>query len=249
MAISGPLKKIFILLNFFVSLFMFFSCSEAGAGISNVTGTVVFDYADEKSNPDVYLSVFVQTEAEAQRAELLKVYSPDKNIYWNIHNPVVFSGNSKSYAGYSILKPAEGKKIEQGEYRVLYTDASGEEAETSFTVYYRDEMLTSKSEGAKDKTGLTLTENVIIYDKNMNMLFWGNMKNAWRNYSNILKEYSRAVYIRKVYSSSGSTIMVKMPPETIKNSKAADKTERGSGDSHTENNETAGIEENEPLEE
>ena len=87
------------------------------------------------------LSVFVQTEAEAQRAELLKVYSPDKNIYWNIHNPVVFSGNSKSYAGYSILKPAEGKKIEQGEYRVLYTDASGEEAETSFTVYYRDEML------------------------------------------------------------------------------------------------------------
>ena len=234
MAFFRPAKNYFFLTILLFQALVYFSCSEEGAGISNVTGTVVFEYTDEKSYPDVYLSVFVQTESEAQRAELLKVYSPDKNLYWNIESPVVFSGNSKSYAGYCLLRPSEGKKIECGEYRVLYRDAAGEEAETAFSVFYKEDILTSKSAAARDKAGLTLTENVIIYDKNMNMLFWGNMKNAWRNYSYILKDYSRAVYLKKIYSSSGTSIMVKMPLEQITRTKS---NEDGSLESEEESSE------------
>ncbi len=210
--VKKNLFSIFLLL--FFSLII--SCSDSSAEIISATGTVVFDYKDSESKPDVYLSVYLQTESEAQRANFVKVYSPDKKYSWNIAEPVIFSGNNKSYAGYSVLRFLDGKELPCGVYSVEYRDAAGEQSKSTFSISYNSELLLSNSKNAKEKSGLKLTENVILYDKDFNMLFFGNMKNSWRKRSNITKDYSRAVYLRKTLTTNGTALMLKLPLEEIK---------------------------------
>ncbi len=194
---------------------LLFSCADSEAGILAVNASVVFDYKDGFSAPETSLSVFVQTEHEAQRADSIKVMRPDEKISWTITEPVMIKNGDNEWAGYSVLLPAEGKAIENGEYRVVYTDAAGNEAEGLFTVNYKKELLSSNASSIRVSAGVSLSENVALFDKDMNMLFYGRAKSTWRTNPGILRDYSRAAYIRRVLSTSSGSLLFKQPLESL----------------------------------
>ena len=70
----APLKIIFSFLCAFFALFAS-GCSDSELKLSSVEGIVVFDFEDETSAPDARLSVFAETESEAQRVEKITVSS------------------------------------------------------------------------------------------------------------------------------------------------------------------------------
>ena len=165
-----PKKKALSL--FFVSgllwgSFCFFSCSQSSSDILSVKATAVFEYEDENSLPKSSLSVFVQSEGEAQRADL---------------------------------------------------DVTGNEAQERFTVKYSEKILTSRPEDVRRASGVNLSELLVLFDKNMNMLFYATPKRTWRTNANILKDYSRAVYKRRVLTDSSGSLIIKLPLEKLKES-------------------------------
>lgn len=206
---------------------LLFSCAEAEAGILAVNASVVFEYKDSSSEPETSLSVFVQTEHEAQRADSIKVMRPDEKISWTITEPVMIKSGDNEWAGYSVLLPAEGKTIENGEYRVAYTDAAGNEAEGLFTVNYKKEILSSNVSSIRSAAGVSLSENVALFDKDMNMLFYGRAKSAWRTNPGILRDYSRAAYIRRVLSTSSGNLVFKQPLESLLEDETGESAKNG----------------------
>lgn len=195
--------------------FLFSSCSESSANILSVNASVVFDYKDEKSLPETSLSVFIQGEYEAQRADFLKITEIEENYSWNVYSPVIFESQNKNWIGYPSLLAPEGKVIKNGEYEVLYTDAAGNEAEEKFFIKYNEEILKSKPENVRKAAGMNLSEVVILFDKNMNMLFYGTAKRVWKKNSDILKEYSRAFFKRRILTDTSGTVVIKLPLENL----------------------------------
>ncbi len=203
---------IFIIPAIFI---LFFSCSSSDeTSIAATNASLVFDYTESKF-PEVYLSVFVQTENEAQRTESLKILDKKNNLSWTVTKPVLISNDKKNWAGYPLLKPADSKNIENGEYEILYTDAAGNEASSTFTINYDSALLETEYERIKNVISSALSEITIIYDKNMNMLFYGTAKKSWKNNASILREYGRAVFKRTVLTSVSGNLVFKSPLENL----------------------------------
>lgn len=194
---------------------LFFSCSSSDeTSIAATNASLVFDYSQNKT-PDVYLSVFVQTENEAQRADSLKISDRQNNLSWTVTKPVLVSNDKKKWAGYPLLRAADGKKIENGEYEILYTDAAGNEASSVFSVDYDSALLETEFELVRNVVSSALSQIMIIYDKNMNMLFYGTAKKSWKNNSLIIRDYSRAVFKRTVLTSVTGNLVFKSPLENL----------------------------------
>ncbi|WP_178843807.1 hypothetical protein [uncultured Treponema sp.] len=217
-----PKKKALSL--FFVSgllggSFCFFSCSQSSSDILSVKATAVFEYEDENSLPKSSLSVFVQSEGEAQRADFLKITrmaESGENYGWTVLYPVTFVETDKNWVGYPVLMAAEGKSVENGEYEILYSDVAGNAAQERFSVKYSEKILTSRPEDVRRASGVNLSELLVLFDKNMNMLFYATPKRTWRTNANILKDYSRAVYKRRVLTDSSGSLIIKLPLEKLK---------------------------------
>lgn len=214
--------KVFKAFRFFTGIFLisvfcvlFFSCSASDeTSIAATNASLVFDYSQNKT-PDVYLSVFVQVENEAQRADSLKIEDKKNNLSWTVTRPVLIANDKKNWAGYPFIKPADEKKIENGEYEILYTDAAGNEASSTFSVNYDYALLETEFERVRNVVSSALSEITIIYDKNMNMLFYGTAKKSWKTNALIIREYSRAVFKRKVLTSVTGNLVFKSPLENL----------------------------------
>ena len=84
-----------------------------------------------------------------------------------------------------------------------------------FFIKYNEEILKSKPENVRKAAGINLSEVVILFDKNMNMLFYGTAKRAWKKNSDILKEYSRAFFKRRILTDTSGTVVIKLPIENL----------------------------------
>ena len=201
-------------LTFFVSLF-FFACSSSDANILSVMGTVVFEYADTNSAPTSRLSVFVQTENEAQRAESLKITNRKNRYTWYVSSPILIGSSSRQWVGYSFLEIPPETVIPSGTYDVEYTDSAGSEATATFSISYKQELLSSPCTEIRNIVKGILTENTILYDDNMNMLYYGKKKSTWKSNKNILRDYNKAVYMRYSLGTPSNSLLFLYPLEDI----------------------------------
>ncbi len=207
-------KTSFFSFSFLASAVLFFSCSASEPAVLAVNAAVVFDYS-ASTLPEVSLSVFVQTENEVQRARTLKVDLKSQNLSWTVTDPVTISHNRKNWVGYPSLKVSSGQKIENGDYEILYTQADGEEVSAVFKVDYDEKLLETEFENVRNVAGSSLSEITVLYDKEMNMLFYGTAKKSWKTNSNILRDYTRAVYRRKVLTNVSGNLVFKPPLEKL----------------------------------
>lgn len=206
--------------SFFLIVFFslcFFSCSDVSGKILYTTATVIFDYETEKSMPKTWFSVFVQTESEAQRGEQLEISTVKSDLTWKINELQFIKNGNKNWVGYSSLLPYENEKIKSGIYKVKYTDSAGNQGESSFLISYNEKLLESNSGDIKKYVTNNLTENIALYDKNDNLLYYGKRKSTWKLDSSIKRDYNSAVYMRKTLSTVSGSLLFLLPKEDFNN--------------------------------
>ncbi|WP_147612380.1 hypothetical protein [Treponema pectinovorum] len=206
-------------LVFFVSLvfsFVFFAaCSSNENSVFSINPSVVFEYETQNSKPAVSLSVFIQTEDKAQRAVSLKITSKENSLSWFVENPVIFESDGKNWVGYPALKIPEGFQLENGLYNLVYTDAAGEEYFGNFMISYRKDLLESDFSSVREKAGVNLSENYAVFDKEMNILYYGAKKKSWKSDDDIFKDFKNAYFLRKPLSTVSGTLIFLTPVECI----------------------------------
>lgn len=211
--------KILCLFAFF-SAFSFFSCSDSEADVVSVSSTLVLDFNDNDSNPQVRLAVFFQLANEAQRSEHFVVTHEESGYSWTVSNPGIFSGLNKSYAYSANLSVSEGEDFPSGSYSVVYYDAAGNEDEAKFSVNYDKRILKSKVDTFSEFLSNS-NQNIAVYDEDDELLFMGKAKSAWKSNAAILKDYKLAEIKRICYVTPGNTIVCMMPAEKLKENPAA----------------------------
>ncbi len=94
---------------------------------------------------------------------------------------------------------------------MFYSDAAGNEAKSSFSISYKKELLDSPCTEIKNITKGILAENTILYDKNMNMLYYGAKKSTWKADVNIMRDYNKAAYIRTCLATTSGSQLYLLP--------------------------------------
>ncbi|MBQ6781694.1 MAG: hypothetical protein IJP62_10780 [Treponema sp.] len=212
-----------------LAIFPFFSCADSDPDIVTVSGTMVFDYADEESFPAGRLAIFVQTASEVQRVESIVATHKQTGYTWRVSSPVVFKSGDKQWTCYTNLQSPEQTHIPNGQYECTYIDAAGEEVTATFVVNYAEKLFETKSADIKNVL-TSSTDSLALYDKNGVLLFFGKKKSNWRVNANILRDYSHAVMLRHCLSSANNRAVCLLPPESLFESQNAEKTNSGEDD-------------------
>ncbi len=209
------MNKVKFIVSLIVLSISLLSCSDKETKILSTSATIVFEYADETSAPDVSLAVFLQTDHQVQKTDSFTVKEKSGDFKWIIQNPVMISNSSKQWAGYTQLRAAGGQKFSSGMYDVIYVDAAGEEFESHFVLNYSQNLYKSNKNNFAKEVKSSLIESRALYDKDLNLLYYGANKSSWKKNSVILHDYNRAVFSRKIMSTGDSMLMFRMPLEKL----------------------------------
>ena len=197
-------------------LALLFSCSNSEPSVLSVTGTVVFDFADEENPPATRLALFLQTDTEAQRSEEIRAVHTETGLSWQVTNPRIISGSGKNWTGYTNLQPAPGEPIATGTYDCRYTDAAGNEASAKVTVQYPEALLEARAATAKDCIQAAVVEYIALYSETDELMFFNKRRNGWRSNNDIAKDYRNAYTLRRCLVTGNNGIVFLLPPESLK---------------------------------
>lgn len=200
-----------ILLSVFV-LFGLLSCSQNVPELKTVTTTAILDYATETSYPTARLSFFIETNSEVKRADSIEAYSKKYGYTWKTDNLIKIATSKKQWAGYTNFAIPETLSIPDGGYEVKYITADGEIAEANAYVNLDSKLLQAKAdeipEIMNEKHGRL---NVAVFDKENNLIIYGEKVKDLRSEESILRKYKESVYYREVWATSGNSTLCLMP--------------------------------------
>ena len=186
---------------FVLCVTLFVSCTHSLPSLVETRSFVVAEYEKTESLPaKIYFSVFSEISSDARRVQNIKVESKSSDYVWNIDKAKYFKSNNKQFVGYPCLVYPLNTKIKNGEYRFLYIDGSGQEAEIFFSLNYPELILTTKTE---DVLSLMTNpkENIAIFSTNNELIYFGEKKSAWTSDLQIWKEFSNAKNYRYCFVS------------------------------------------------
>jgi hypothetical protein len=193
-------------------LFISLSCSDTEPEILTTDVSVIFDFADDRTEPVLRFSVFVEPYKELQRARYIKVTCPEDGYEWFVETPVLISSAKGQWAGSSCLYPRQGEDIMRGTYTVAYVDRADHEADGTFSVSYPEKLVHAKAGDVASILGEMKTESVALYAENSKLLYYGNRKKNWVTDADIWKEYPEAVRMRICLSVLKNSVICLMPP-------------------------------------
>lgn len=198
---------------FFILLFVFLnSCSQNLPETKNVTSTMILDYKDEDSLPDTHLSFFVETNSNVTRADSIEIYSIKYDYRWKADDLIKIANNKRQWAGYSNFAIPEKLSKPDGNFIVKYIHADGEEREMNTYVSFNSKLYSAKATEIPEMMAEIKGRNYIaVFDKDGNLIIYGDKTKDLRNEESILKKYKDAFYTRDLWISNNSSILCLMP--------------------------------------
>lgn len=193
----------------------FFSCRQSDASVLSTSGTVVFDYVDFENPPDVRLSVFLNTEHEAQRAQQIYILSKNDGYSWRVLSPVIFFADNRNWTGHGNLRVPEGEKFSTGRYEVKYTDAQGNDAESAFILNYDEKLYESTALDFSKNVSGRLNERIVLFDKDMNIIYFGSKRNTWKTQKHVGRDFFNAAFYRKSVSNASGSLLFLLPVQEL----------------------------------
>lgn len=210
-------QLVFFLIILFISIFGFFSCTDSVPRVQNVSCSMVYDFSDENSKPDSYLSVFASPECNVARIRSIKLVHEDTGLEWKCENPEKISGKSKkSWAGYSRFLPVAGESFPTGRYTFYFEDMAGNEEMGIFFINYPAGL----SEATASEFPLVLkvpnTLKITLYNDEDVVIYYGDMKKEWKESMSFIHEtYPKAVGYRYIYYANNGSILCLMPYKAL----------------------------------
>lgn len=199
------------------SLFMLDSCDSSLPKVQNVNSSIVFDYEDRESYPEVYLSVFASPDCDIARISNIRFENEETNLEWKCENLERFNGKGKKdWVGYSHFMPVAKGKFPIGRYNFYITDMAGNEEKSLFFVNYPDYLFECKAQDFPNILKSSNTQKIALYNEKDIVIYYGDMQKEWkRSTSEIKNSYSDAISYRLVYYMNNGNILCLMPFEVL----------------------------------
>ncbi|MGN0728456.1 hypothetical protein [Treponema sp.] len=161
------------------------------------------------------LSVFVNTEQDAELAHKIRIMNLNSGLEWNCTDPVKFEDkNGLNWAGCASISSAEKTELPAGAYVLIYTDKSENESEISFSVEYPEEFLELTSVDFPVPFD-SLERKIAVYSSDDVLLYYGTEKKDWTDRSAVLMDYKNAAFVRVCYCLNNDSVVCLMPPENV----------------------------------
>lgn len=211
---TGPHIRFFCL--FTVSVFFcgaFISCANTTPELLSSNATVIFDYRDDSSVPQMRLSVFTETGSDVRRAEQIRIVAKTGEYEWTAEEPQLIGSSNRQWAGYTNFAVPEPQQFPQGQYDLFYTDAEEHTVQTSFSVTYPERLAESKSSDARSILGTSAKEMLAVYMSDGTLIYYNTRKPEWKNNDSIWDEMKLASSIRICWTSSDGSVVCLMPAE------------------------------------
>ena len=204
------MKSSALLFVFIVSL-LFFSCSSSLPDVKAVRAVSIFDYADGDSYPRMRLAVFTEAGSDVRRAESIRIVSKETGWEWKADDVEIFSSDAKMWAGYTNFVAPGDTAIPQGAYSLFYTDALGDEAKSSFSVFYPASLLHTRAGAVKDLLGNAAGERVAVYDAQDVLIYFDARKSEWSGNDALWQEMENASRMRLCFLNADKSVLCFMP--------------------------------------
>ena len=203
----------FLLLSAFV---LFNSCSNNVPEISNAKLSIIFDYDSNEALPQARLSVFVQADSNPRRFESIYVTSAKTDFVWESSNLILAENEQKKYCGLTNLVMPQKEQIPSGEYTVLFRQSDEEQKEIKVYLNYDKELYNTKgSEVASFMRRNSASRMITIYDKEKNIIYYGNRSQEFSTARGIWNVYPEAAEYQESWINSNETVICNMPMEKV----------------------------------
>lgn len=194
------------------SLCMFFSCSQVNPDVTTVNYSVIYDYPDTDSFPEIRLGLFADLQSDAHRAETITAVCKSNGYRWEVSNPLKIENSKKKYAGYTNFVMPENELFPSGSYTLIYRDASGKENTIDFSLVYDRDFSELKVPDAIPLLEKQGTCYFAVYDGNGILTAYAMRESEDQDAEYIWRRYPGAQTMRPVWTTSGGNTMCILPP-------------------------------------
>jgi len=207
-------QKVFILYSLFFLLMciVFSACSEADPDVISSTGYLILDYKDDHSSADIKLAAFAETKSDSHRAERLEIRCAENNYRWICCEPLIFSNETKQWAGYTEFCMPLNENFKPGFYELEYIDAQDKSVKSHFNISYDSAAFKSKAEEVSESIKINCRLYVAVYNESGVLLYYGIRKNSWKTDSLIFASVRNSDSYREYYVSNKDAFVYVMPP-------------------------------------
>ncbi len=203
--------KHFIIFIFSAILLFLVSCADTDPSIASVSGYLIFDYENETEKPFVKLAAFIETESDVHRVERISLKCLENNYSWTCSDPLIFSNESKQWAGFTEFYLPQDENFKTGLYEMEYNDAQEKTVSSSFSLSYPQENLVRQLSEITEEIKADSREEICIYDSSGTILFYGMPRASWKQDSNIFAAIKNSAYYRISYVSNKDAVIYMLP--------------------------------------
>lgn len=192
----------------FVLFVCFSSCTQVTPELRNSNYSVIFRFNDTESNPDVRLSVFVESDSDVRRFDRIVIKSLESGFIWDTSDIKKIEVDNIQYAGVTNLIVPENEVIPTGKYLITCINADEKTTELQFVVSYDEIFYTLKEkeveERISEKNGLN---KIAIYDKDKNIIYYGFRNEVLKTNRDIWNYYRNADYYQNIWTFSNDRVI------------------------------------------
>lgn len=208
----------------FMLAVLFLSCSESDPDVISSTGYVILDYKDENSDADIRLAAFAETKSDSHRVERLEIRCAENNYRWICMDPLIFSNETKQWAGYTEFCMPLNENFKPGFYEIDYIDAQEKSVTSHFTISYDSSAFKLKSSEITEGIKINCRLYMAVYNETGTLIYYGVRKNSWKTDAMVFASVRNAAAFREYYVSNKDALVYVMPP-VYKNKPKIEKTE------------------------
>lgn len=196
----------------FMLAVLFLSCSESDPDVISSTGYVILDYKDENSDADIRLAAFAETKSDSHRVERLEIRCAENNYRWICMDPLVFSNETKQWAGYTEFCMPLNENFKPGFYEIDYIDAQEKSVTSHFTISYDSSAFKLKSSEITEGIKINCRLYMAVYNETGTLIYYGVRKNSWKTDAMVFASVRNAATFREYYVSNKDAFVYVMPP-------------------------------------
>ena len=203
-----------VILSFLLILIS--SCSQVTPEIISPEYSVIFEYEDEKSNPKARMSIFAESISDVNRYDRIRIVCENGGYIWDFSEISTFTDKKRSWAGNTNLMMPQNQVFPSGKYELTFYNADEKETTEVINVNYDSsfyKMTSSESENLlKNKNAVT---KIAIYDKNRQMIYFGEKSSSFNSPRGIWNFFSNAKYYQDIIITPGNYVICIMPQKEV----------------------------------
>ncbi|MCR5189455.1 MAG: hypothetical protein K6C97_11010 [Treponema sp.] len=199
-----------------LGLFLLAGCQQNIPELTQSNYSVIFDYENEETLPESRLCIFMESASDVRRYNHIQISAEEEGLVWNLDEISRVSSNGIEWAGNTNLVVPQPKTIPQGMYEIIYFNADEKKDSVKMNISYDSSLYSlTCNEVAEYMKGKAATSEIVIYDADGHILYYGNKTSDFSNVRGIWNTYSNAESYQDIWSLPGRFTMCILPVKKV----------------------------------